>query len=157
MSPTCVARHPAARWLVALATVAATLPARRAEGQQATVSMPAAGTPVRRAALHAVRRHLKTTATFKVAHFAVSGSYAFLRAGEVVNDGENLQETDLFVETMLERGKDGRWRVLHLWNLVDEGEKRVHDAFLTRVRGTMRERSLPITLLPDDLRPASGA
>ena len=119
--------------------------------------MPAAGTPVRKAVLDAVRRHLRSTATFKVAHLAVSGSYAFLRAGEVVPDGDNLQETDLFVETFLERGTDGRWRVTYLWNLVDQGEKSIHDAFLTRVHRAMREHALPMTMLPEDLRPTSGA
>jgi hypothetical protein len=128
----------------------------RAQGRADVVSTPAAGTPVRKAVLDAVRRHLNTTATFKVAHLAVSGSFAFLRAGEVVPDGDNLQETDLFVETLLER-RNGRWRVLHLWNLMDEGEKKPHDAFLGRVRRVIRERQLPMAMLPEDLRPTPGA
>lgn len=112
---------------------------------------------MRKAVLDAVRRHLKTTARFKVAHFTLSGAYAFLRAGEVVPDGDELQETDLFVETLLERRSNGRWRVLLLWNLMDEGEKAPHDAFLERVRRVMRERALPPTMLPEDLRPTLGA
>ena len=118
--------------------------------------MPAAGTPDRKAVLDAVRRHLTTKAVFKVGHFAVSGSYAFLRAGEVVQDGENLQETDLFVEALLVRS-NGRWRIVHLWNMVDEGEKSFHDAFMAKVQGVMRAKSLPVAILPDDLRPNPGA
>ncbi|MBC7895483.1 MAG: hypothetical protein H7066_08720 [Cytophagaceae bacterium] len=144
---------------MALGLSAAALSPQRggAQGRPAVVTMPAAGTPVRRAVLDAVRRHLRSSATFKVAHFAVSGRYAFLRAGEVVQDDENLQETDLFVETFLERRSDGRWRVVHLWNLVDEGEKALHDAFLERVQRAMRTQALPMTMLPEDLRPTAGA
>lgn len=119
--------------------------------------MPAAGTPVRKAVLDAVRRHLRTSAVFKVPHLAVSGPTAFLRAGEVVPDGDNLQETDLFVEVLLERRANGDWRVVHLWNLETEGEKAPHDAFLARVLRVLRERALPMTMLPDDLRPTPGA
>lgn len=122
---------------------------------RSTVTRPAAGTAARKGVLDAVRRHLRTAALFKVAHLAVSGPYAFVRAGEVVPDGESLQETDLFVEAMLVRA-NGRWRVLHLWNLADESESSLHDAFLAKVRRVMREKSLPIALLPDDLH-ASGS
>jgi hypothetical protein len=153
--PTCVVRAVVARCLIVLLPGLLAVPMARAQARSA-VTMPAAGTPARKGVLDAVRRHLRTTAVFKVAHLAVSGPYAFVRAGEVVPDGETLQETDLFVEAMLERTK-GRWRVLHLWSLADEGEASLHDAFVAKVRRVMREQSLPIALLPEDLHSTRGA
>ena len=156
-SPTCLVRPAVARWLAILVFSAATLPAATVEAQaKAAVTMPAAGTPVRKAVLDALRRHLKTRAVFKVGHLAVSGSHAFFRGGEVVPDGDNLQETDLFVEALLERSRTGRWRVVHLWNLADESETSLHQAFLANLRRAMREKALPAALLPDDLRPTGS-
>lgn len=85
---------------------------------------------------------------------AIATGHAFVRAGEVVPDGDVLQETDLFVEALLvQRG--GTWRVVELWNLQKEPDGPRHEAFLARVRRRMTAASVPPALLPDDLRPGS--
>ncbi|MGQ0646195.1 MAG: hypothetical protein ACT4P7_01420 [Gemmatimonadaceae bacterium] len=115
---------------------------------------PAAGSPTRRGILAAVRQHVGTTATFKVAHLVVMGDYAFVRAGEVVRDGDDLQETDLFIEALLQRRnpRAAQWRAVELWNLSTESGTE-HDAFLQRVHRKVRDGVIPAALLPDDLRP----
>ena len=80
---------------------------------------PVAGSGERRLILDALRRQLRSKPTFKVAFVAIAGSHAFVRAGEVVRDGDALQETDLFIEALLLRRTHGgrsRWQVLEFWN-----------------------------------------
>lgn len=115
------------------------------------VVVPARGTPLRQALLDAVRQHVGTKSQFKVAHLAVWDSVAFVRAGEVVPDDEGLQETDLFVEALLER-RSGRWTVRESWNLSTEPDGASHDAFLRRVRARRAALGLPAALFPADLR-----
>ncbi|MBL8961220.1 MAG: hypothetical protein JNJ98_15290 [Gemmatimonadetes bacterium] len=116
-----------------------------------SVVAPAPGTPVRRQVLGAVRSALQITSQFKVAHLAVWGSFAFVRAGEVVADGEQLQETDLFVEALLEQ-RAGQWVVRELWNLSTHPDGEAHEAFLRRVGNHQRTQGIPLALFPHDLR-----
>ena len=55
-----------------------------APGVVSTVSAPAAGTPERTALLDAVRARLGTESRFEVDHVRTAGTWAFLRATEVV-------------------------------------------------------------------------
>lgn len=120
--------------------------------QNVSVTEPRPGTTTRRALLDAMRRKLKARVTFKVAHMAVAGNIAFVRAGEIVQDGTQWQETDLFVEALLERPTArGRWRVVEFWNLQSDPQES-HAPFVQRVREALRSRSRPLTLLPEDLR-----
>lgn len=113
---------------------------------------------MRRAILDAVRRSAGTRATFNVAHLMISGDHAFVRAGEVVRDGDALQEIDLFVEALLRRTrpKANRWRAIALWNLGTERGTE-HDAFVRLVRRHLRDGTIPVDLLPEDLRPPGPA
>lgn len=135
--------------VLAIATTA--LPIHAQPRRTRPVVTPARGTPLRQALLDAVRRHLGTTSQFKVAHVAVWDSTAFVRAGEVVPDDGGLQETDLFVEALLER-RGGRWTVRESWNLSTEPDRTSHDDFLRRVRARRIALGLPAALFPEDLR-----
>lgn len=127
------------------------MPVRAQSSARQAVVFPAPGTSTRRLILDAVRSALRTTAQFKVAHLAVWNSLAFLRAGEVVADGEQLQETDLFVEVLLER-RAGQWVVREMWNLSTHPDRPAHEAFLRRVATHQRRLDIPIALFPDDVR-----
>lgn len=140
------------------AAITALLLASDGAGQATvTITTPSAGTPTRRAVLDAIRRRLGIRVTFKVAHLAVAASprssVAFVRAGEIVRDGASWQETDLFVEALLERPANSRrWRVVAWWNLAESPDGDAHRSFLRQVHDTVRARGIPVALLPDDLR-----
>ena len=149
-----------ARWTAFLvfAACAAHAPAAAAQPRSPLdVWAPAAGSPERKGILNALRQRLQSTPTFKVAFVAVAGTHAFVRAGEVVRDGRAFQETDLFIEGLLVKNVEGghtRWRVLEWWNLSAQPTGEEHRAFLSRVQRVIRDKGLPQTLLPVDLRTA---
>jgi hypothetical protein len=127
-----------------------------AQGTSA-ISSPAPGTATRRAVLDALRRRLGSAVTFKVAHLAVTtgktGNIAFVRAGEIVRDGDAWQETDLFVEALLERSASTRrWRAVAMWNLAESPDRDAHQAFVAKVHAELRARDVPVAVLPHDLR-----
>lgn len=159
-SPTSRTITYSARWTAFLVvlTWGAQAPAPPAQPRSAgRVYTPAAGTPERKAILNALRQHLHASPAFKVAFVAISGTHAFVRAGEVVRDGGALQETDLFIEALLVKHANAgraRWTVLALWNLSAQPTGEEHRAFLIRVHRIVQDKKLPATLLPVDLRPA---
>jgi hypothetical protein len=134
----------------ATAAVPATLPA--ATGQQgAVVRTPGAGSATRTAILDAVRKRVGVNSRFKVGHVRATERWAFVRCVEVINDGEQLQETDLDIAALLERkGPPGSpaWEVVELWSLSTESEK-PYTPFARRVRERARSARIPVALFPD--------
>jgi hypothetical protein len=124
-----------------------------APGLTATVTTPAAGTPERTALLDAVRARLGTSSRFKVDHVRAAGSWAFLRATEVVPlDGGEEQETDLTVAALLTTNVGAGWQVVELWTLP--GDARLPMAEFRRRLGVFQVAGgLPWALFPDDVRP----
>jgi hypothetical protein len=173
-----VTRHEAglvgAVWLVWLAGLAAGLPAlvgemRRAgftslappadepapvaPGVTTSVTVPAAGTRARTALLDAVRARLGTASRFRVDHVRAAGTWAFVRATEVVPlDGDEEQETDLTVAALLSTSGDGAWQVVEIWTLVDDARLPMAE-FRRRLGVYQAAGGLPPALFPDDLRP----
>ena len=119
------------------------------------VSTPGPGSPARSAILSALRRQLKTSARFRVDHLRVAGSWAFVRATEVVTlDGGELQETDFTVAALLQlpaaAATASSWRVVDYWTLPGEQERPLAE-FTRRVRATQSAERLPAALFPEDL------
>jgi hypothetical protein len=115
-----------------------------------SVRAPGAGSATRTAVLDAVRRHVRTSARFKVSHVRTTDRWAFVRCVEVVDDGESLQETDLDIAALLERrgaGSAARWVVVELWSLTSN-EERPYTPFARRVRDRARELRIPAALFP---------
>jgi hypothetical protein len=118
--------------------------------QPASVTTPAAGSPVRRAILDALRAHLGIKSRFQVDHLKVAGAWAYLRCGEVVElDGHEVQETDLSVAALLERGADGKWVIVESWTLPSE-DQHPFAAFVKRVKAREASERLPHALFPPD-------
>lgn len=116
-----------------------------------SVRTPAAGSATRTAILDAVRKHVGVRSRFKVSHVRATDRWAFVRCVEVIDDGENLQETDLDIAALLERsgtGDTARWRVVEMWSL-STNEERPYTPFARRVRERARELRLPVALFPD--------
>ena len=121
-----------------------------AQGADSAVRTPAAGTAARTAVLDAVRRHLRSSARFKVGHIRMTDRWAFVRCVEVVDDGGALQETDLDVAALLERRTTGRattWVVADIWTLSTDGE-RPYTPFARRVRARASSDRIPSGLFP---------
>ena len=118
------------------------------------VVTPAAGSPERAAILDALRTRLKTKSRFKVDHIRTSGSWAFVRATEIVELDENeQQETDLTIAALLELPKGsttGWWRIADYWTLPENDQRPLAD-FVRRVKLRIAAERLPRALLPDDL------
>jgi hypothetical protein len=119
-----------------------------------TVVTPPPGSPERSAILDALRTRLKTGSRFKVDHIRIAGSWAFVRATEIVRlDGNEEQETDLTVAALLEkpaRSSTGWWRIADIWTLPDNEAHPFAD-FSRRVRQRIAAERLPVALLPEDL------
>ena len=124
-----------------------------APGVTPTVTTPAAGSPERAALLDAVRARLGTSSRFEVDHVRAAGTWAFLRATEVVPlDGGEEQETDLTVAALLSRSPAGDWQVNEMWTLP--GDARLPMAEFRRRLGVYQVAGgLPWALFPDDVRP----
>ena len=124
-----------------------------APGLTATVTTPAAGTPARTALLDAVRARLGTSSRFKVDHLRAAGTWAFVRATEVVPlDGREEQETDLTVAALLFTNAAGAWQVVEIWTLP--GDARLPMAEFRRRLGVYQlSGGLPWALFPDDIPP----
>ena len=124
-----------------------------APGLTATVTTPAAGTPLRTALLDAVRARLGTASRFRVDHVRAAGTWAFVRATEVVPlDGGEEQETDLTVAALLSTSPTGAWQVNEIWTLP--GDARLPMAEFRRRLGIFQAGGgLPWALFPDDLHP----
>ena len=152
------------RWLVfasaGVTLLFATLPSARgvsalprelaAQGVDSVVRTPAAGTAARTAILDAVRQHLRSRARFKVGHIRATDRWSFVRCVEVVEDGGELQETDLDVAALLERRTTGRgttWVVADSWTLSSDGE-RPYTPFARRVRARAASDRIPSGLFP---------
>lgn len=98
-----------------------------------SVYEPGAGTRGRERMLDAVRGALQSGARFRVHHLKSDGRFAYFRGTEVVElDLGELQETDLSVEALLERGPGNSWVVLELWAQPNDAE-RPRDEFMRRV------------------------
>src|SRR5690348_13517925 len=129
-------------WLVALgplavtvAVIAAFTPAKAAvseavpaaTGQQgAVVRTPGAGSATGTGILDAVRKRVGVKSRFKIGHVRATERWAFVRCVEMINDGEQLQETDLDIAALLEhKGPPGApaWEVVELWSLSTESEQ----------------------------------
>jgi hypothetical protein len=122
-----------------------------AERQDTSVRTPPAGSAARTAILDAVRKRVGVKSKFKVGHVRATDRWAFVRCVEVVNDGDQLQETDLDIAALLERkGPAGslRWEVVELWSLSTDDEK-PYTAFARRVRERARNSRIPTVLFPD--------
>ena len=118
--------------------------------QDSAVRTPAAGSAMRTAILDAVRAKVGVRSRFKVSHVRTTDRWAFIRCVEVVNDGEQLQETDLDVAALLERqpgAKGAGWKVAELWAL-SEDQERPYAAFARRVRDRARTNRIPGALFP---------
>jgi hypothetical protein len=124
-----------------------------APGLTSTVTIPASGTPERTALLDAVRARLRSTSRFRVDHVRAAGTWAFLRATEVVSlDGGEEQETDLTVAALLSTGPDGAWQVAEIWTVP--GDARLPMAEFRRRLGVYQVAGgMPWALFPDDIRP----
>jgi hypothetical protein len=121
------------------------------QGVDSIVRTPAAGSATRAAILDAVRANIGVRSRFKVSHVRASDRWAFVRCVEVVEDGADLQETDLDIAALLERqpvGGAGRWRVVELWSLSTDQE-RPYAAFARRVRERVRASRVPRGLFPE--------
>ena len=119
--------------------------------QDSVVRTPAAGSAARTAILDAVRKRLGVKSKFKVGHVRATERWAFVRCVEVVNDGDQLQETDLDIAALLERkGPPGaaRWEVVDLWSLSAETE-RPYTPFARRIRERARNARIPTALFPE--------
>jgi hypothetical protein len=137
---------PLKAWMLVLGL--ALVPHQRTDS---TVRTPAAGSVTRAALLDAVRAKVGVRSRFKVSHVRANDRWAFVRCVEVVEDGANLQETDLDVAALLERqisGGVGRWKVVDLWALSTDDE-RPYAAFARRVRDRVRATAIPKTLFPE--------
>ena len=120
------------------------------QSEDTTVRTPAAGSAMRSAILDAVRARVGVRSRFKVSHVRTTDRWAFIRCVEVVNDGEQLQETDLDVAALLERqagAKGAGWKVAELWALSDDQE-RPYARFARRVRDRARTARIPGALFP---------
>ena len=124
-----------------------------APGLTSTVTTPAAGTSEHTALLTAIRARLGSTSRFKVDHVRAAGTWAFLRATEVVPlDGGEEQETDLTVAALLSTNPQGTWQVIEIWTLP--GDARLPMAEFRRRLGIFQmSAGLPWALFPDDIRP----
>ena len=121
------------------------------ERQDAVVRTPAAGSAARTAILDAVRKRVGVKSRFKVGHVRATDRWAFVRCVEVVNDGEQLQETDLDIAALLERkGPPGspRWEVVDLWSLSTD-DQTPYTPFARRVRERARTSRIPSALFPE--------
>jgi hypothetical protein len=121
------------------------------ERQDTRVRTPAAGSAARTAILDAVRKRLGVKSKFKVSHVRATDRWAFVRCVEVINDGEQLQETDLDIAALLERtGPPGalRWEVVDVWSLSTDDEK-PYTPFARRVRERARSSRIPSGLFPE--------
>ena len=127
---------------------AATLPPATAELQRpdTSVKTPPTGSASRTAILDAVRAHVRVKSRFKVSHLRASDRWAFVRCTEVVEDGTQLQETDLDVAALLER-RGSRWTVVDLWSLSTNDE-RPYTPFARRIRQRTKDAHLPTALFP---------
>jgi hypothetical protein len=118
------------------------------------VTTPGVGSTQRTAIMDAVRQRLNSKSRFKVDHIRVAGTWAFVRATEVVPlANDELQETDLTVAALLELpagSTTGWWRVADYWTLPDNDTRPLAD-FVRTVRARLRAERLPAALLPDDL------
>jgi len=127
-----------------------------APGVTSTVATPAAGTPERTAILDAVRARLGTTSRFRVDHVRTAGTWAFLRATEVVPLDDGEQETDLTVAALLSTsfgtGPGGAWQVIEIWTLPGDGRLPMAE-FRRRLGVYQAGGGLPWALFPDDVRP----
>ena len=116
-----------------------------------TVRTPPAGSPERQAILDAVRREVKTRARFRVHGLLVWGTLAYVRCGEIVPlEGGELQETDLDIAALVERGTSANapWTVREIWTLPTH-EERPWDSFRARVAERVRIAGGPRVLVPD--------
>lgn len=111
-----------------------------------SVRIPAAGSATRTAILGAVRAHVGVKSRFKVTHVRATDRWAFVRCTEVVDDGTQLQETDLDVAALLER-RGARWAVVDLWSL-GANDERPCAPFARRVRQRVKDARLPTALFP---------
>ena len=121
------------------------------ERQDSSVRTPATGSAARTTILDAVRKRVGVKSRFKVGHIRTTDRWAFVRCVELVNDGEQLQETDLDIAALLERkGPAGspRWEVVELWSLSTDDEK-PYTPFARRVRERARNTRIPAALFPD--------
>ena len=121
------------------------------EQADTVVRTPPAGSAARTVILDAVRKRARVKSKFKVGHIRATDRWAFVRCVEVVNDGEQLQETDLDIAALLERkGPPGapRWEVVDFWSLSTDDEK-PYAGFARRVRERARDTRLPSALFPD--------
>ena len=124
-----------------------------APGVTPTVTTPAAGTPARTALLDAVRARLGSSSRFRVDHVRAAGTWAFLRATEVVPlAGGEEQETDLTVAALLSTSPAGAWQVNELWTLPNDARLPMAE-FRRRLGVFQVAGGLPWALFPDDLRP----
>jgi hypothetical protein len=124
-----------------------------APGLTSTVTTPAAGSPLRTALLDAVRAQLRTTARFRVDHVRAAGTWAFVRATEVVAlDGGEQQETDLTVAALLSTDPQGAWQVIEIWTLPDDARLPMAE-FRRRLGVFQVAGGMPWALFPDDIRP----
>jgi hypothetical protein len=124
-----------------------------APGLTATVTAPAAGTPVHTALLDAVRARVGAASRFRADHVRAAGTWAFVRATELVPlEGGEEQETDLTVAALLSASPDGAWQVNEIWTLP--GDARLPMAEFRRRLGVFQVAGgLPWALFPDDIRP----
>ncbi|MDF1505201.1 hypothetical protein [Roseisolibacter sp. H3M3-2] len=124
-----------------------------APGVTATVTTPGDPSATRAALLDAVRARLGVDTHFRVDHVRAAGTWAFLRATEVVPlDGGEQQETDLTVAALLSTDAAGAWQVVELWSLPDD-QRLPMPEFLRRLGAYQAAAGLPAALFPDDLRP----
>ncbi|HUQ84584.1 MAG TPA: hypothetical protein VM076_25745 [Gemmatimonadaceae bacterium] len=117
-----------------------------AQRADSTVRTPPTGSPTRVAIMDAVRAHVGVRSKFKVSHVRANDRWAFVRCTEVVDDGQQLQETDLDVAALLER-RGNTWVVADLWSLSTD-DQHPYLRFARRVRQRAREAHLPATLFP---------
>lgn len=115
---------------------------------------PKLGSAERAAIVAAVRRSVGNKTKYLIDHLRSTARWAYFSGTEILPlEGEELQETDLSVQALLElRTVDGapRWEVVERWTLPTE-DQAPRSAFLHRLRDRTTRDGVPKALFPSDL------
>ena len=133
-------------WLSPAAAAAAATVA----GDSVPAATPARGDRERQALLDAVRERAGLPADrsrLRVHHLKVAGRWAYFAGNEVAHVGRGeWQETDLSIESLLERGESG-WRVAEYWSLPTDD--RYSRRYFERRLQSRRDRDrIPAAIFP---------